>query len=123
MPVLASVNSEVDDEWWRENRQNFTEIFFELRRMREGSRKLTLSMIRKRFTREQIELFKDYIRTRGMAKIAQDEEGISLSEVKTIGRLLNLKNTAGRKIKDPIMEKNLVEWIKREVARKGRPVC
>lgn len=47
-----------------------------------------------------------------MTKIALDEDGITLSEVKSIGKLLHLRNQAGRKIKDPVMEKNVIDWIK-----------
>jgi hypothetical protein len=57
-----------------------------------------------------------------MTKIATDEHGITLSEIKSIGKMLHLKNSAGRKIKDPIMEKNVIDWIKKQQSLLMRPV-
>jgi len=57
-----------------------------------------------------------------MTKIALDEVGISLSEVKSIGKLLHMRNQAGRKIKDPVMERNVIEWIKNQHAVFKRPI-
>jgi len=79
-------------------------------------------MIIEQVGREKIDKFMEFVKTYGMSKLEKDYCSINLSEIKSVAKLLSMKNTAGRKIKDPIMEKNLINWIKETSLSLGRPI-
>ena len=109
--VFKHATQPITQEWLSENEENFRKVFDYLRSLRAQKRKISQYALSNHFEQADIDKFKDYISTKGMSKIADQEPDITLSELKSMGKALHLKNQAGRKIKDPIMEKNVVEWI------------